>query len=544
LGQNSRVKPPSTPKKSTQYESAVYWFRDYWSSRLRLNRNVHTEEFDIDTKKDALPGELTTENVASGKCKVKWAGDQFVELVEPFELAHQYEPRSISFPFSKSGIRDESPDPNYRIDSELVKNIVSRPLVQNVGEQKLWLSILFRVIIPSILFLIVEAIILSYVANSNPELTRFSFIIMAASVAVFLYFALAVFVKTGISESTRKVLGAKATIYFYNGQQAEKFHYRYPKDIPDWLEAKPYWVFRYLYSWSFELSPGKGFPLIRAVKDVERLDIWLDAKSGVIEWIVSDYHWRELWYKADPRLENINVWVLRNFHTLRPLTISISGKGTFSDLYTKGNSLSKLWMENIERYKSVHSTFFSRNKKNKKLGIGDRLLFSTLNDLWWEKWRYEYGANDATYKKPDFPATGEQPSLPEFASIIIPRQKPTTTVITPTVRPLKTPSASLIGTPASAVCQTTASTVKPMATLANAVIPTSSLSTTRKHAHRFLYMGIAAAVIATTGAATSYWYMKKRRMRARDARGASQTSRINARNFQQNKRTDAKNKQH
>lgn len=518
MAKNSKAKLPATEKKTIQYESAVYWFRDYWSNRLRLNRNVNTEEFDIDTKKDSLPGELTTENIALGKCNVKWAGGQFVKLVEPFKLAHQYEPYGISFPFNKSGVRDESPDPNFKIDSELIKNVVSRPLVQNVGERKLWLSILLRVIIPCILFLIIEAIILRDIAISNPELTRFSLIIMATSLAGFFYFCLAVFVRIGISESTRKVIGAKATIYFYNGQQAEKFHYRYPKDIPDWLEAKPYWIFRYLYSWSFELSPSKGFPLIRAVKDVERLDVWSDAQSGVIEWIVSDYHWRELWYRADPNLANISVWVLRNFHTLRPLTISITGKGTLPDLYAKGNSLSKQWMEKTECYKASHSNYFSRNNKNKKLRIGDRLLFSTLNDLWWEKWRYKYGANDVIYKKPDFPATGEQPSLPAFVPAIIPREKPTETVITPTVRPLKTPSASLIGTSASVVCQAATPTVEPIATLANPVIPTSSLLAPKKHTHAFLYMKIAAAVIAGTGAAVGYLYIKNREKRSQHIR--------------------------
>jgi hypothetical protein len=464
---NIRIAPSEAEKKAVSYESSVYWFRDYWSNRLRLNRNVNAEEFDIDVKEGSLPGELTIDSAPLGKCNVKWASGQFVDLVEPFKLAHQYEPFSISFPFNKSGIRDEPPDPNYRIDSELIKKVFAKPLVQNSGEMKLWLHILLRVILPSILFLIIEAVILSYVAISNPELTRFTLIIMAVSTAIFFYFLLVVFVRRGISESTRRILGAKATVYFYHGQQAEKFHYRYSGDTPKWLEAKPYWVFRYVFSWSFELSPSKGFPLIQAVKDIERLDVWVDAKSGLIEWIVSDYHWRELWYRAEPTLANVSVWVLRNFHTLRPLNISIAGKGTLSDLYLKGQPLSKLWMDNLEKYKSSHSKYFLKDNKNKKLGIGDRLLFSNLNDLWWEKWRYKYGANDVVYKKPDFPATGEQPSLP--ASTFSKPKPATVSVITPAVPSLKAPTAPLVRP--SVTSQTVTLTVKPIAAMANSLIP-------------------------------------------------------------------------
>jgi hypothetical protein len=370
--------------------------------------------------------------------------------------------------------------------------------VQNVGERKLWLSILSHVIIPSIILLIIEAVILRYATISYPELARFSITILAISIAAFLYFSLAAFVRIGISENTRKVLGAKATIYFYNGSQADKLHYRNPKDIPNWLEAKPYWVFRYLYSWSFELSPSKGFPLIRAVKDVERLDVWLDAKSGVIEWIVSDYHWRELWYKADPNLSNISVWVLRNFHTLRPLTISITDKGTLPELYIKGNILSKQWMEYLEKYKLSHKEYFSKNK-NKKIAIGDRLLFSTLNDLWWEKWRYNYGANDSLYKTTDLPATAEQPTSPTFAPVTK-EQKPRENMVTPTMEPLKKP-VSIIGNSKDTVYQTPA--------VKKVVIPTS-LSAPKKHTQTLLYLEVAA-VIASATAAIGYLYIKNRK---------------------------------
>jgi hypothetical protein len=165
-------------------------------------------------------------------------------------------------------------------------------------------------------------------------------------------------------------------------------------------------------------------------------------------------------------------------------------------------------MDNLEKYKSSHSEFFA---KNKKLRIAGHLLFSTLNDLWWEKWRYNYGANEEIYKTADFPATCEQPNSPTFAPATITRQKPIENVLTPTMIPLKTPSVSSIGSSKGTICQTTALTVKPTS-MAKVVDSHFSLSTPKKHTRALIYMEIAAVIVGTA-AAIGYLSLKKHKKR-------------------------------
>lgn len=482
-----------------QYDSGVYWFRDYWSNRLKLNRNIQVEEFQIDAQKDFLDKELTVDHSLTDKCSLQWSGGKFVDLVDPFRLVHQYEPHRISFSLSKSGLRDELPDPNSKIKEEQINKVSAEPIVQSKGEIKLWLRLFAQVFLPSVLFMLAEWIVLVYFNAWVPELIRFSFLIMVLSLGAFLYFAVRIFVKIGVSETTRKAEGAKATIYFYHGREAEKFHYRSSKDIPSWLEPKPYWVLRYLFTWPSELTLFKDLPFIRAVKDIERLDVWLDAKTGTIEWIASDYHWRELWYRAEPTLTDICVWLSSNFHTPRPLNISIDGKGTIPDLYRKGHPLSKQWMENVEKYRLFHSKFVSKKFEKKNLGVIDRAVATELNNLWWEKLRYKYGANNLVYKNPDFSATGDQPSSLTLTPITAPMSTPTMPAVITPVALIEAPTASSIAASATsllaeshiytpAVEQTTSITVAPA--------PASRQLATKRHAGSFRYAGIVVGAIA------------------------------------------------
>ena len=54
-----------------QYDSEVYWFRDYWSNRLKLNRNIQAEDFKIDVEKNFPSKELTVDLALTGKCNVQ-----------------------------------------------------------------------------------------------------------------------------------------------------------------------------------------------------------------------------------------------------------------------------------------------------------------------------------------------------------------------------------------------------------------------------------------------------------------------------------------
>jgi len=99
------------------------------------------------------------------------------------------------------------------------------------------------------------------------------------------------------------------------------------KEKPPWLnpkETKAFWVFRFMYYWRLEIT------LPRPHFDWERVEVWVDAENGEVKWIVSDYHYRELWYKVKGQLPNLYVRFLPSFHT--PIPVVDSGK---ADLISK-----------------------------------------------------------------------------------------------------------------------------------------------------------------------------------------------------------------
>jgi len=210
-----------------------------------------------------------------------------------------------------------------------------------------------------------------------------------------------------ISEMTIEVKEGRANIYLYNGEQPSE-HYRNVGDAPDWLESKLYWVFRYMFIWPWELTIKKAFPFVHILKDQERIELWLDAKSGVLEWVVSDYHYRELWYEAESDLDRILVWVYPNFHTLYPLNINIEGKGDLKDLYVQGHTLKNLWKNHVEKHNIFHpgrwiayqieAGYIPYSKLN--------IIPYTLSGLWWDHWRYPHGADSTRYVTEKIPVSG------------------------------------------------------------------------------------------------------------------------------------------
>lgn len=67
--------------------------------------------------------------------------------------------------------------------------------------------------------------------------------------------------------------------------------YARPGDAPYWLEGRCYWVWRYLI-----LSPAELNKIWE--RDWERVDLWIRAdgpERGMLEWVVTDVHYREIW---------------------------------------------------------------------------------------------------------------------------------------------------------------------------------------------------------------------------------------------------------
>ncbi len=147
--------------------------------------------------------------------------------------------------------------------------------------------------------------------------------------------------------------------------------------INSWLEADAYWVFRYVYYWPFEIT----LPLPH--EDWERADIWVNARTGNIEWITSDYHWRELWYENAAKTSGINPIIdfLFNWNTPEPLTVK-DGAHThesivpyFGESKQIGEFADQLpWMfaryrHSTEHLHQLHASFWGHHKVKIIYGI-------------------------------------------------------------------------------------------------------------------------------------------------------------------------------
>jgi hypothetical protein len=147
--------------------------------------------------------------------------------------------------------------------------------------------------------------------------------------------------------------------------------------INSWLEADAYWVFRYVYYWPFEIT----LPLPH--EDWERADIWVNARTGNIEWITSDYHWRELWYENVAKISGINPIIdfLFNWNTPEPLTVK-DGARTHESIvpyFGEGKQIGEFadqlpWMfaryrHSTEHLHQLHASFWGRHKVKIIYGI-------------------------------------------------------------------------------------------------------------------------------------------------------------------------------
>lgn len=85
--------------------------------------------------------------------------------------------------------------------------------------------------------------------------------------------------------------GMPPTLYLYvNDPSSPLFPYERGQ-APDWLQGKCYWVWRFVSSTPAELHKFWE-------TDWERVEVWVRAEgpeAGAIEWIVQDFHFRELW---------------------------------------------------------------------------------------------------------------------------------------------------------------------------------------------------------------------------------------------------------
>jgi hypothetical protein len=143
------------------------------------------------------------------------------------------------------------------------------------------------------------------------------------------------------SLSTVQMLGAdNFNVYFYDDEDKDLVPYKHDYDKPQWLKGSHYWVFRHMYFWPFEATPSlKGF----MHEDFERVEVWVNADTGKPEWSISDYHWRELWYKIPELDEDIAIEASfnKNFHTP---SVSVIRRSHLHEVKYAGES----WLRSLE----------------------------------------------------------------------------------------------------------------------------------------------------------------------------------------------------
>jgi hypothetical protein len=80
-------------------------------------------------------------------------------------------------------------------------------------------------------------------------------------------------------------------LYYYSADPADPSHPYEPGQAPTWLAGRAYWVWRFSYATAAELNKVWE-------RDWERVEVWVRAdgpQAGDVEWIVVDFHYRELW---------------------------------------------------------------------------------------------------------------------------------------------------------------------------------------------------------------------------------------------------------
>jgi len=209
--------------------------------------------------------------------------------------------------------------------------------------------------------------------------------------------------------------------YFYSNLESKvgssRFTgYRDPKDEPPWLkkeDSKGYWVLRFMYFWKYELTTVPH-------SDWERIEIWIDAQKGTPKWVVSDYHYRELWYKVEGELPVIYTSFFLNFHTPIPVinseiaaSISRSFNRPTKDLIK--TSITGKADEIVEELRDFIEIFGKSWKKLHpkewivKFGLSDQTA-GFASGLPWTHWRYSHGTEQKErYQRENIGRPEDQP---------------------------------------------------------------------------------------------------------------------------------------
>jgi len=214
--------------------------------------------------------------------------------------------------------------------------------------------------------------------------------------------------------------------YFYDNRSStsgvsQASPFKEPHEEPFWLQeekVKAYWVLRFMYFWRYEVAKIPH-------PDWERVEVWVDAENGTLKWVVSDYHYRELWYKVKGTLSEVYVNFFINFHTPIPVVDSAQ-TGSISSIFSqKTGTLIRaavtgkvakivehlLPLETLpKRWTDLHPADWIRS-----YGLAS-VAADFCSKLAWTYWRYPHGLEEAErYLEKPAARPEEQPILAQRA---------------------------------------------------------------------------------------------------------------------------------
>jgi hypothetical protein len=208
--------------------------------------------------------------------------------------------------------------------------------------------------------------------------------------------------------------------YFYDNLSPESgasqvSPFKDPYDEPFWLKkekVKAYWVLRFMYFWHYEITTNLH-------PDWERVEVWVDAEKGTPKWVVTDYHYRELWYNVKETLPLLYVKFFINFHTPVPI-VDLAETEFISDVFSQksralfraaitGKALKTV--ENLRPKETSMKFWTTLHSADWVLLYGlPNLASKFCSQLPWTYWRYPRGLEKAeTYLQKPAVTLEDQP---------------------------------------------------------------------------------------------------------------------------------------
>jgi hypothetical protein len=442
-GQLNRL---SHPLKRTG--GGIYVFRDYWSNRQKFEKNRFPENPNLDLRSQDKPldspaPELVLRPNGGNVDVIETFRGQIVasNLQNPHYLALRYEPQwnpiplAIETKISKLVIPMSmllsllaillSANDLYSLFNQAIVYLSYIDLIDAISLINVIGSILFPTFLPVLVAYFLSLVLILKVNNMRkikpegsltmlfltlfmPILTYGTFSVTKAAMAAdiwavriwlfILLFALAIL----LFSSLRIRDFENVSMYLYQNTREDMSPLWYQQDKPVWAQGDFYWVIRYMYYWPIEMT----FPLPHT--DWERVEVWVNARTGQAEWILTDYHYRELWYEVVGPVSRVYVDFDPNFHTPLPINSNDELENIQKVLFYRLSVLDhivaqvkymlkgkwyNLWV-GISFESQVRAMFRQMHSQELLQQItGSKIIGSNLASLYWKNWRYPQGAD-------------------------------------------------------------------------------------------------------------------------------------------------------